>query len=220
MRRDVQSIFTATPHQKQVMMFSATLAGDVKNTCRKFTKNPFEIFIDNESKLTLHGLKQYYAKLEEEEKIKKLTDLLDSLMFNQVIIFVKSVQRAIKLDEILRKDTFPSVCMHRDLPQPERIKRYTDFKNFKHRIMVSTDVFGRGIDIEKINVVFNYDLPNESDQYLHRVGRAGRFGTKGLAISFVSGQSDVEILEDIQKRFEVKIEELPTTIDVTAYMNN
>jgi ATP-dependent RNA helicase UAP56/SUB2 len=178
------------------MMFSATLAAEVKTTCRKFTKNPFEIFIDNESKLTLHGLKQYYVKLEEEEKIKKLTDLLDSLMFNQVIIFVRSVQRAIKLDEILRKDTFPSVCIHSDIPQTERIKRYTDFKNFKHRIMVSTDIFGRGIDIEKINVVFNYDLPSESDQYLHRVtiisffilfkqvGRAGRFGTKGLAISF------------------------------------
>jgi len=98
-----------------------------------------------------------------------------------------------------------------------RIKRYNDFKNFKYRIMVSTDIFGRGIDIEKINVVFNFDMPNDSDSYLHRVGRAGRFGTKGLAITFVSGQKDLEVLEDIQKRFEVKIEELPTTIDVSTY---
>lgn len=82
MRGDVQNIFKATPHQKQVMMFSATLSADVKNICRKFMKNPFEIFIDNEGKLTLHGLKQYYVKLEENEKIRKLTDLLDSLMFN------------------------------------------------------------------------------------------------------------------------------------------
>lgn len=83
--------------------------------------------------------------------------------------------------------------------------------------MIATDIFGRGIDIEKINVVFNYDMPEDSDSYLHRVGRAGRFGTKGLSISFISSAKDHEVLESIQKRFEVKIEELPTTIDVTSY---
>lgn len=83
--------------------------------------------------------------------------------------------------------------------------------------MVATDIFGRGIDIEKINVVFNYNMPPDSDSYLHRVGRAGRFGTKGLAISFISEQEDLVVLEEIQKRFEVKIEELPTTIDVSTY---
>jgi ATP-dependent RNA helicase UAP56/SUB2 len=217
MRGDVQAIFKTTPSQKQVMMFSATMSADVKNICRKFMRSPFEVFIDNEGKLTLHGLKQYYIKLEESEKIRKLTDLLDALQFNQVIIFVSSVERAIFLDKILRQDNFPSIAIHRHLEQEERIKRYTDFKAFKHRIMVSTDIFGRGIDIEKINVVFNYDMPAESDSYLHRVGRAGRFGTKGLAITFVSGQEDLTKLEAIQKRFEVKVEELPTTIDVSTY---
>lgn len=130
---------------------------------------------------------------------------------------MKSVERAIKLDQVLRKDNFPSIAIHRDLEQEERIKRYTDFKQFKHRVMVSTDIFGRGIDIEKINVVFNFDMPADSDSYLHRVGRAGRFGTKGLAITFVSDQKDLATLEAIQKRFEVKIEELPTTIDVSTY---
>lgn len=217
MRSDVQQIFKTTPAKKQVMMFSATMTDDVKTICRRFMRNPFEIFIDNQSKLTLHGLKQYYIKLEEREKIKKLTDLLDSLQFNQVIIFVDTVDRAIMLDQVLRKDNFPSIAIHRQLAQEERIKRYTDFKAFKHRIMVSTDIFGRGIDIEKINVVFNYDMPKDSDSYLHRVGRAGRFNTKGLAITFVSGQEDLTSLDGIQKRFEVKIEELPTTIDVSTY---
>ena len=83
--------------------------------------------------------------------------------------------------------------------------------------MVATDIFGRGIDIEKINVVFNFDMPNDSDSYLHRVGRAGRFGTKGLSITFASDAKDLTVLEEIQKRFEVKIEELPTTIDVSTY---
>ena len=217
MRGDVQAIFKTTPPQKQVMMFSATMSVDVKGICRKFMRNQFEVFIDNEGKLTLHGLKQYYLKLEEKDKTKKLTDLLDALHFNQVIIFVKSVERAQMLDTILRKDNFPSIAIHRQLEQEERIKRYTDFKAFKYRVMVATDIFGRGIDIEKINVVFNYDMPNESDSYLHRVGRAGRFGTKGLAITFVSNQEDLATLDAIQKRFEVKIEELPTTIDVSTY---
>ena len=101
-----------------------------------------------------------------------------------------------------------------------RIKIYEGFKQFKHRILVATEIFGRGIDIEKINIVFNYDMPSESDSYLHRVGRAGRFGTKGLAITFVDGEEDKKVLDEIQKRFEVKIGELPTTIDASSYMNN
>jgi len=94
MRGDVQSIFKATPPKKQVMMFSATMTDEVKQICRKFMRDHHEIFIDNQSKLTLHGLKQYFIKLDEKEKIKKLTDLLDSLQFNQVIVFVESVERA------------------------------------------------------------------------------------------------------------------------------
>ena len=101
-----------------------------------------------------------------------------------------------------------------------RIKIYEGFKQFKHRILVATEIFGRGIDIEKINIVFNFDMPDDSDSYLHRVGRAGRFGTKGLAITFVETEEDQKVLDDIQKRFEVKIGDLPTTIDATSYMNN
>jgi superfamily II DNA/RNA helicase len=85
--------------------------------------------------------------------------------------------------------------------------------------MVATDIFGRGIDMEKINVVFNFDMPQDSDSYIHRVGRAGRFGTKGLTITFVSSPKDIEILNEVQSRFEVKIEELPTTLDVVKYMD-
>lgn len=101
-----------------------------------------------------------------------------------------------------------------------RIKIYEGFKTFKHRILVATEIFGRGIDIEKINIVFNFDMPKESDSYLHRVGRAGRFGTKGLAITFVETDEDKKVLQEIQERFEVKIGELPATIDATSYMNN
>jgi ATP-dependent RNA helicase UAP56/SUB2 len=149
-----------------------------------------------------------------------LTDLIDALNFNQVIIFVKTVPHAIKLAEILNKQALPSKAMHSDLTQAERIKIYDGFKDLKHRILVATEIFGRGIDIEKINIVINYDMPGDSDTYLHRVGRAGRFGTKGLAVTFVSGKKDLEVLEEIQKRFEVKIPELPETIESSTYINN
>jgi ATP-dependent RNA helicase UAP56/SUB2 len=120
MRRDIQEIFKDTPHNKQVMMFTATLSNDIKDTCRKFMRNPTEVLIENESKLTLHGLKQYYVELKANEKIKKLIDLIDALDFNQVIIFVKSVAYAIKLAEILNKNTIPSKSIHRGIPQEER----------------------------------------------------------------------------------------------------
>lgn len=102
-----------------------------------------------------------------------------------MIIFVKSIQRAQKLAEQLSKELIPTKAIHRQISQEERIKIYEGFKQFKHRILVATEIFGRGIDIEKINIVFNFDMPDDSDSYLHRVGRAGRFGTKGLAITFV-----------------------------------
>ena len=106
------------------------------------------------------------------------------------------------------------------MPQPDRLKIYQGFKEGKYRIMVSTDLLGRGIDVEKINIVINFDMPTESDQYLHRVGRAGRFGTKGLSVSFIATEEEEKVLADVQARFEVKVEDLPATIDKSTYMNN
>ena len=220
MRRDVQEIFRSTPHHKQVMMFSATLAKEIRPTCKKFMQNPLEIYVDDETKLTLHGLQQHYVRLEEAAKNRKLNDLLDTLEFNQVIIFVKSISRANQLDALLRECGFPSICIHGGLPQDERIKRYQQFKNFEKRILVATDIFGRGIDVERVNVSISYDTPPDADSYLHRVGRAGRFGTKGLAITFVSSDEDAEVLKQIQSRFEVAVPELPESIETSSYMNS
>merc|ERR1712070_1085387 len=220
MRKDIQQIFLETPKKKQVMMFSATMTPEVRTLCKKFMQDPHEISVDEESKLTLHGLLQYYVKLTEKEKNRKLNDLLDALEFNQVVIFVKSVQRATALDKLLVECSFPSLAIHSGLDQEERINRYKQFKEFQKRIMVCTDLFGRGIDIERVNIVINYDMPEDSDTYLHRVGRAGRFGTKGLAITFVSTEEDTEILKKVQERFEVNIESMPSQIDTTSYLNS
>ncbi|KAJ5077142.1 atp-dependent RNA helicase ddx39a [Anaeramoeba ignava] len=219
MRADVQQIFRQTPHHKQVMMFSATLPKEIRIVCKKFMHSPTEIFIDDDTKLTLHGLRQHFLNLDEKEKSAKLIDLLDALEFNQVVMFVNSVARAKALNKLLRENNFPSICMHSNLSQPERIQRYREFKQFKQRLLVATDIFGRGIDIERVNIVINYDMPPNTDVYLHRVGRAGRFGTKGLTITFCSSNADVEILNQVQSRFEVEISELPKEIDVSTYMN-
>jgi ATP-dependent RNA helicase UAP56/SUB2 len=219
MRRDVQAIFRSTPHEKQVMMFSATLSKEIRPVCRKFTQHPCEIYVDDESKLTLHGLKQHYVKLTEAQKNRKLNDLLDALDFNQVVIFVNGVRRCKELHKLLVECNFPAMCIHGDLSQEERLDRYNKFKEYKSRIMISTDLFGRGVDFERVNIVFNYDMPPSADQYLHRVGRSGRFGTKGLAITFVSSKEDSGILEKVQSRFEVEITELPEEIDVSSYMS-
>merc|ERR1712131_571916 len=203
MRRDVQDIFRQTPHEKQ---------------CMKFMQDPMEVFIDDEAKLTLHGLQQHYVKIKENEKNRKLFDLLDALEFNQVVIFVKSVQRCIALATLLKEQNFPAIDIHRAMNQEERLARYQKFKNFQSRILVATNLFGRGMDIERVNIVFNYDTPEDSDTYLHRVARAGRFGTKGLAISFIADDEDEKIQKSVQERFEVTVTELPDEIDISTYI--
>lgn len=220
MRKDVQEIFKETPHTKQVMMFSATIGESLRPTCKKFMQKPFEVFIDDESKLRLDGLHQYYVNLKESEKTLKLTELLDALVFNQVIVFVKTKERASTLNKILMENKFPSIAIHSELKQEERIKVFKEFKEFKARILVSTDLCGRGIDIPRINIVINYDFPENSDTYLHRVARCARFGTKGLAITFTSDENDKKILKEVQDRFVYDVKELPESIDTSQYMNN
>jgi len=144
--------------------------------------------------------------------------LLDLLEFNQVVIFVRTVQRCIALNQLLVEQNFPSIAIHRNMPQEERLSRYQQFKDFQKRILVATNLFGRGMDIERVNIVFNYDMPEDSDTYLHRVARAGRFGTKGLAITFVSDENDAKVLNDVQDRFDVNVTELPEEIEVASYI--
>jgi len=187
-------------------------------------RQPKEILIDSD-KLTLHGLSQYYINLEENQKTRKLTDLMDILEFNQVVIFVRDKRRAASLNKILVESKFPSVVLHADMTTDDRIGTYNKFKKYEARILVTTDLAARGLDIERVNIVFNYDFPLEPDTYLHRVGRAGRFGNKGMAISFISTTvdptgkvNDGDIFGKVQARFATKVLPLPDEIDLTSYM--
>jgi len=220
MRKGVQNIFLHTPVSKQVMMFSATISTELRPICKKFMYNPLDIFV-SDGEITLHGLTQYYVRVPEAQKTKRLVELLDALEFNQVIIFVSSPPRATELNKILNECNFPSECMHSKMKPQQRTEVYKKVKDYKCRVVVATNLAARGVDMEKTNVVINYDFPENSDTYLHRVGRAGRFGTKGLCISFVSTDSekDAKILAEVQKRFAVQIPELPEEIDTSIYMS-
>jgi len=220
MRKDMQKIFVSMPVKKQTMMFSATTSGEVRDQCKKFMVDPFVIVVD-EAKLTLNGLQQFYMTTEENEKIKKIVDVLDTLEFNQVIVYTGTVKRAAALNHVLDTCKFPTMLITSAQSQLERISRFQQFKDFKKRVLITTDLFGRGIDIEKVNIVINFDMPPNSNSYLHRVGRAGRFGTKGLAITFAGSETDTEVLNSVQKRFEVALTEAPPLdqIDSSTYMN-
>ena len=218
MRADVQKIFKKTPCNKQVMMFTATLPDDTKTVCKKFMRKPVEIIVKEENKEHLEKLQQFYVKLKEDEKNKKLFDVLDSVQFNQVIIFVNSIPRCETLSDILTKNEFPSIAIHADLPQEERIRKFNSFKEFKSRIMVATELYGRGVDFLKVNTVINYDMSTDPDAYVHRVGRAGRFGTKGITITFLASDEDQKVFDDLLKKYpNIRADVLPDVIDKSIY---
>ncbi|KAF7682467.1 ATP-dependent RNA helicase uap56 [Astathelohania contejeani] len=207
MRRDIQEILFNTPRQKQTMLFTATLDAESKSTCLLFLDNPHEVYVGEESKLTLHGLEQSYVQVEEEAKLNTLCDILDNLDFSQAVVFVSEPKRAEKLAASLKEKAFPAIEIHGSLDTAERMKRFKEFKSYEYRIMVATNVMSRGIDIQNINVVINYDMPESPETYLHRVGRAGRFETSGTAITFVANKTDSAILNQVQARFSVSIGE-------------
>lgn len=162
MRRDVQEIFRATPTQKQVMMFSATLSQEVRPICKKFMQNPLEIYVDDDTKLTLHGLQQYYIKLDEKEKNRKLNELLDEMQFNQVIIFVKSTLRATELDKLLRECNFPSIAVHSGVSQEERFVLSNPFiLHASNNILVSSATLSL-----RSSTSVSVSLPTSSDVVL------------------------------------------------------
>ena len=218
MRADVQRIFKKTPGNKQVMMFTATLPDDTKTVCKKFMRKPVEIIVKEENKEHLEKLQQFYVKLKEDEKNKKLFDVLDAVQFNQVIIFVNSIPRCEALSDILTKNCFPSIAIHVDLPQEERIRKFDTFKEFKSRIMVATELYGRGVDFLKVNTVINYDMSIDAEAYVHRVGRAGRFGTKGITITFLASDEDQKVFDDLLKKYpNIRADVLPDVIDKSIY---
>lgn len=203
----------ATPHEKQVMMFSGTMKEEDKSISRKFMQDPVEITIQDNTKLVLNGLKQFYVSLMDSQKLPQLVLILEQITYNQVIIFVNKIIRANALSKYLKDKGFVNETLHRDIDQEARNKIFLRFKENEFRILVATDLCGRGIDVVRVNLVINFDIPETEEDYMHRIGRAGRFDTSGLAISFSATNEDKHILDNLNKDFSVKIKELPKELN-------
>lgn len=208
-RWTVQRIIYRTPVGKQTMLFTATLSDEMKNTCLLMVRNPFVLQVDEERKLTLHGLEQGYVNVVEDSKRDKLISLIDGIHdISQCVIFCRDKRRVEVLTEHLKTKGLPAVSITSDYDTNERMQRFMSFRNLNYRFLVTTNLMARGIDIAEINLVVNYDMAEDAQTYLHRVGRAGRFETRGTAVSFICNEEDIVVLNEVQERFEVSIKEI------------
>lgn len=207
-KEQVQQIFSYLPDTAQIALFSATMPQEILDLTQEFMKNPVQILVKSEN-LTLEGISQFYVSVNnEEQKFDVLSDIYDTISVSQGIIFVNSKQKAIYLKELLEKKNFMIGIIHGGYNQYERNDILMNFKSGKTRILITTDILSRGIDIQQISLVINYDIPFKVEPYLHRIGRSGRFGRKGCAINLVT-YDDASNLKKIERYYETIIEPLP-----------
>jgi translation initiation factor 4A len=210
-KEQVYRIFKNLPSNVQACLFSATLPPEILDLSRKFLRNPVQVLVKRDE-LTLEGIRQFYVGIEKEEwKLDVLCDLYESLTISQAIIYCNTQRKADTLKTEMEKRDFTVSTIHAGLEHDERELVMKQFRNGASRVLISTDLLARGIDVQQVNLVINYDLPREVDNYLHRIGRSGRYGRKGTAISFVT-DFDVRRMKDIERHFHTQIEELPANI--------
>jgi translation initiation factor 4A len=204
----IYDIFQYLPSDIQVALFSATIPSDLGALTDKFMRDPIKIFVKN-TDLTLQGIKQYYVALDDDsQKNDIIKDIYQLINVSQSIIYCNSVNRVQRLYENMTESQFPVCQIHSGMDKQERTQNYDDFKNGKYRVLISSDVTSRGIDIQQVSTVINFDISRDVHTYLHRIGRSGRWGRKGIAINFVT-KRDINNLSNIEKHYGITIEELP-----------
>ncbi|KAK8463612.1 hypothetical protein SEVIR_1G384600v4 [Setaria viridis] len=172
---------------------------------------PVRILVKRDE-LTLEGIKQFFVAVEKEEwKFDTLCDLYDTLTITQAVIFCNTKRKVDWLTERMRSNNFTVSAMHGDMPQQERDAIMSEFRSGATRVLITTDVWARGLDVQQVSLVINYDLPNNRELYIHRIGRSGRFGRKGVAINFVR-KDDIRILRDIEQYYSTQIDEMPMNV--------
>jgi len=210
-KEQIYDVYRYLPPLTQVVLVSATLPREVLEMTRKFMNNPMRILVKRDE-LTLEGIKQFFVAVEKEEwKFDTLCDLYDTLLITQAVIFCNTRRKVDWLKEQMTQANFAIVAMHGDMPQEERDSVMRKFRAGEFRVLVTTDVWARGIDVSQVSLVINYDLPNNRELYIHRIGRSGRFGRKGVAINFVK-EEDVRILRDIEQFYSTQIDEMPMSV--------
>ena len=204
----IYDIFRSLPNNVQVGLFSATMTSDFFKLSSQFMRDPVKILIKNEE-LTLDGIRQFYIDLEKNEyKYATLCDLYSLISVSQSIIYCNSRRIVEILTRKLMEDDFSVAAIHGDMPQKERNIIMDDFRNGVNRVLISTDLLSRGIDIQQVSIVINYDIPQTVENYIHRIGRSGRFGRKGLAINFVTSYDRNKITE-LEQYYATEIPALP-----------
>ena len=207
-KEQVKKVFNYLSEEVQIALFSATMPEDVVNLSKSFMRNPVRILVKAEQ-LTLEGIKQFYVNVESEmQKFDVLCDIYETISVSQGIIFVNSKQKAEELKEKLEKKNHTISIIHGGYNQYERNDILDDFKNGRTRTLIATDILARGIDIQQISLVVNYDIPYRVEPYLHRIGRSGRWGRKGVGINLVT-LDDATNLKKIEKFYDTLIEPLP-----------
>jgi translation initiation factor 4A len=204
----IYDIFRSLPNNVQVGLFSATMTADFFKLSSQFMRDPVKVLIKNEE-LTLDGIRQFYIDLEKNEyKYATLCDLYSLISVSQSIIYCNSRRIVEILTRKLMEEDFSVAAIHGDMPQKERNIIMDDFRNGVNRVLISTDLLSRGIDIQQVSIVINYDIPQTVENYIHRIGRSGRFGRKGLAINFVTSYDRNKITE-LEQYYATEIPALP-----------
>lgn len=215
----IYKIFKFLPVDCKIALFSATLPKEVLNIIELFIDTPIRILVKKEE-LTLEGIKQFYIPIDKEEwKIEALVDIYKSIRVEQSIIYVNTIKKVEWLVSVMKNYDFPVAYLHGEMGQIERTNTLKKFRSGNFRFLISTDLLSRGIDIRKVNFVINFDLPTKKESYIHRIGRSGRFGKKGVAINFLS-RSDISILREIEAYYSTNIEIMPGDLSDFDFLVN
>jgi len=210
----IYNIFQYLDGNVQVCLFSATIPDDLMALTSKFMRDPIEILVKTEM-LTLEGIQQYKVNVDDDaSKYETIKDLYDSISMSQCIIYCNSVRRVQDLYDAMMEDKFPVVFIHSNMEREDRENAYSDFRDGKFRVLISSNVTARGIDIQQVNTVINFDICSSVHTYLHRIGRSGRWGRKGVAINFVTRRDD-KFIRDIEQHYNTSIEELPSSFVIS-----
>jgi len=211
----IYDVFQYLPSEVQVCLFSATMPMQILEMTKRFMRNPVRILVKKEQ-LTLEGIKQFYVAVEREDwKLDTLCDLYETLTITQAIIYCNTRRKTEWLCEKMTHRDFTVSAMHGDMDMNARQLIMREFRSGSSRVLITTDLLARGIDVQQVSLVINYDLPTNRENYIHRIGRSGRFGRKGVAINFVTSD-DVRSLREIEQFYNTQIEEMP--MDVSELM--
>lgn len=210
-KEQIYDVFQLLPASTQVVLLSATMPQEVLEVTTKFMRDPIRILVKKDE-LTLEGIKQFYIAVEKEDwKLDTLCDLYETVTITQAVIFCNTRRKVDWLTEKLHQREFTVSAMHGDMEQAQRDVIMKEFRSGSSRVLITTDLLARGIDVQQVSLVINYDLPTNRENYIHRIGRGGRFGRKGVAINFVTND-DVRMLRDIEQFYNTQVDEMPMNV--------